>query len=106
MARKKPNGRRDKKTEEDVLFMKEVPVQPRDRLARKVYYDKDTNISNLGTKKTSGTQITAKKIVKKYRNLARKKPYGWPDKKTEEDVVLVKQTTVHLRDRLVRNVKD
>ena len=39
---------------------------------------KDTNtnnIDNINLKKTSGAQITAKKIVKKYRNLARKKTY-------------------------------
>ena len=32
----------------------------------------------IDLKKTSGTQLTAKKTVKKYRNLARKKPYGRP----------------------------
>ena len=70
---KKPNERRDKKTEEDVIFMKQVPVHPRDRLARKVYYNKDTNISNLGTKKTSGTQIAAKKNCEKIQKSGKEK---------------------------------
>ena len=32
-------------------------------------------------------KIATKKIVKKYRNLVRKKPYQRPTKKTEDDVV-------------------
>ena len=41
-------------------------------------YNNDTNVNDLNDinlKKTSGAQIGAKKLVKKYRNLARKKPY-------------------------------
>ena len=36
MARKKPYQRTDKKVEEDVVFLKQVSVNPRDRLARNV----------------------------------------------------------------------
>ena len=42
-----------------------------------VNYNNGTNVSkldNVNLNKTSGTQIAAKNIVKKYRNLARKKP--------------------------------
>ena len=42
-------------------------------------------------------QIAARKIVKKHRNLARKKP---------GDVVFLKQVPVHPRDRLARKTKD
>ena len=43
----------------------------------KVNYNNNTNVNdldNLNLKKTSGAQIGAKKIVKKYRNMARRKP--------------------------------
>ena len=43
-----------------------------------VDHNNDNNLKDLddiGLKKTSGKQIAAKEIVKKYRNLARKKPY-------------------------------
>ena len=35
---------------------------------------KNTGVDNINLKKTSGAQLAAKKIVKKYRNLATKKP--------------------------------
>ena len=49
-------------------------------------------------------QIAAKKILKKYRNLARKRPA----KKTDNgnDIVFLKQVPVHPRDRLARKTKD
>ena len=37
-----------------------------------------SQLDNVNVKKTSGTQIAVKRIVKKYRNLARKKPYQRP----------------------------
>ena len=40
-----------------------------------VNYNNDTNISDLVDLKRTATQTAAKKIVKKYRNLARKKLY-------------------------------
>ena len=43
----------------------------------KVNYNNNTNVNdldNLNLKKTSGAQIGAKKIVRKYRNMARRKP--------------------------------
>ena len=43
-----------------------------------VDYNNDTSINDvdkINLKKTSGTQMAAKKIIKKYRNLARRKPY-------------------------------
>ena len=74
MARKKRYWRRDKRVEEDVAFLKQVPVHPKDKLARKVRdqfkdlgtvdYNNDTNIGDLGTKKISRTLVAAKKIVK------------------------------------------
>ena len=57
------------------MFLKQVPVHTRDRLARDVRdqfdgletvdYNNDTNISDLGTKKKSGKQIAAKEIFRK-----------------------------------------
>ena len=74
VARKKRYWRRDKRVEEDVAFVKQVPVHPKDKLARKVRdqfkdlgtvdYNNDTNIGDLGTKKISRTLVAAKKIVK------------------------------------------
>ena len=41
-----------------------------------INYNNDTSVSDLiHLKKTNGTQLAAKKIIKKYKNLARKKPY-------------------------------
>lgn len=64
--------------------MKQVPVHPKDRLARKVrdqfddlettHYNIDTNFNDLVSKRTSAIQIAAKRTVKTYRTLARKKP--------------------------------
>ena len=80
---KKNTRQRDKQIEEDVAFVKQVPVHPKDRLARKVRdqfgdletidYNNDTNINDLVPKRTSGTQTAAKKIVNKNKNLSRKK---------------------------------
>ena len=116
VARKKRYWRRDKRVEEDVAFVKQVPVHPKDKLARKVRdqfkdlgtvdYNNDTNIGDLGTKKIPRTLVAGKKIVKKYRNLARKKPYQWPHKKVEESLLFVKQLPVHPKDRLAREVRD
>lgn len=83
---KKNTRQRHKQIEEDVAFVKQVPVYQKDRLARKVRdqfgdletidCNNDTNINDLVPKRTSGTQTAAKKIVNKYKNLSRKKkPY-------------------------------
>ena len=45
-------------------------------------------------------------MLKKYINLARKKPYQRTDKKVEENVVFLKQVSVNPWDRLARNVWD
>ena len=37
-----------------------------------------SQLDNVNVKKTLGTQIAVKRIVKKYRNLARKRPYQRP----------------------------
>ena len=37
-----------------------------------------SQLDNVNVKQTSGTQIAVKRIVKKYRNLARKPPYQRP----------------------------
>ena len=113
--KEKPHQRPDKKVEEDVVFWKQVPVHPRNILARDVRdqfdgletvdYNNDTNISDLGTKKKSGKQIAARKIVKKYINFARKKPYQKPDKKVEEHIVFLKQVALYPRDRLTRKAR-
>ena len=113
--KEKPHQRPDKKVEEDVVFWKQVPVHPRNILARDVRdqfdgletvdYNNDTNISDLGTKKKSGKQIAARKIVKKYINFARKKPYQKPDKKVEEHIVFLKQVALYPRDSLTRKAR-
>ena len=46
-----------------------------------INYNNDTNVSevdNINLKKTSGAQITGKKIDKKYRDLGRKRLYQRP----------------------------
>ena len=80
---KKNTRQRDKQIEEDVAFVKQVPVHQNDRLARKVRdqfgdletidYNNDTNINDLVPKRTSGAQAAAKRILNKYKNLSRKK---------------------------------
>ena len=50
-------------------------------------YNNDNNLKDLDDidlKKTSGKQIAAKKIVKKYKKIARKKPYQKISKKTDD----------------------
>ena len=72
-------------------------------------YNNDNNLKDLDDpdlKKIPGKQIAAKKIVKKHRNLARKKPYQRISKKTDDDNVFLKQVPVHLRDRLAKKTKD
>ena len=63
------------------------------------------DLDDIDLKKTSGKQIAAKKIVKKQRNLARKKPYRRISKKNDDDVVFLKQVPVHPRDRLAKKNK-
>ena len=85
LARKIPYQRPDEKVEEDIDFLKQVPVSLWDRLVRNVRnqfddletfdYNNDTNISDLDTKNKSGTQIPANKIIKKYKTLAIKRPH-------------------------------
>ena len=97
------------------MFWKQVPVHPRNRLSRDVRnqfdgletvdYNNDTNISDLGTKKKSGKQIAARKIVEKYINFARKKPCQKSDKKVEEDIAFLKQVALYPRDRLTRKAR-
>ena len=66
------------------MFWKQVPVHPRNRLARDVRnqfdgletgdYNNDTNISDLAKKKKeSGKQIAARKIVKKIQKFGKEK---------------------------------
>ena len=74
-----------------------------------VDYNNDTNINDLNDiapNKNTNTEIASKKIVKKYRNLAKKKPYQRPPKKTDNDVVILKQVPVHPRGRLARKTKN
>ena len=53
-----------------------------------VHYNNDTNVNDLDNinLKKSGAQIAAKKIIKKYRNMARKKPYQRPSQNTVDDL--------------------
>ena len=54
-----------------------------------INYNDNTNINGLdivNVKKTSGAQLAAKTIVKKCRNLARKKPYQRPPQNTFDDL--------------------
>ena len=72
-------------------------------------YNNDSNLKdldNIDLKKTWGKQITTKKIIKKSRNLARKKAYQRISKKTDDDVKFLKQVPVHPRDRLARKAKN
>ena len=73
-------------------------------------YNDDTNIDDLidNTFKKIMRKLRQQKIVKKHRNLARKKTYQRPAKKTDngDDVVFLKQEPIHLRDRLARKTKD
>ena len=58
-----------------------------------VDYNNDNNLKDLDNtdlKKTWGKQITTKKIVKKYRNHARKNPYQRISKKNDNDVEFLK----------------
>ena len=80
-----------------------------------VDYNFDNNlkdIDEIDLKKTSpAKKLAAKKIVKKYRNLARKKPYQkFSSKKKQrdhdDDVVFLKKILVHPRDRLARKTRD
>ena len=64
------------------------------------------DLDNIDLKKTSAKQVTAKKFVKKYKNLARKKSYQRISRKTDNDVEFLKQIPVHPRDRLARKTKD
>ena len=54
-----------------------------------ITYNNDTNVNNLDNvnlKKTSGAQIAAKKLIQKYRNLARKKTYQRASQNTFDDL--------------------
>ena len=79
-----------------------------------VDYNFDNNLKDLDEidlKKTSPVKkLAAKKIVKKYRNLARKKPnQKFSSKKKQrdynDDVVFLKKILVHPRDRLARKTR-
>ena len=63
--------------------------------AEMVDYHNNTNISDASSNKIA--QIADKKIVKKYKNLARKQP--------NNNVVFSEQLSVHRRDKLVRKTK-
>ena len=108
LARKIPYQRPDKKVEEDIDSLKQVPVSPWDRFVRNVRnqfddletfdYNNDTNISDLDTKNKSGTQIPAKKIIKNTKH--------WQEKDPTKTFVFAKQVPVHPSDRLARKTKD
>ena len=66
MARKKPYQRPSENTSDDLADLETIG------------YNNDTSISDLNdiaarSKKISGTQVAAEKIIKKYKNLAKKK---------------------------------
>ena len=48
----------------------------------------------------------AKKIIKKYRNSSRKRPYTRSNKEMQEEVVSLKQVPAHPKDWLARKTKD
>ena len=56
----------------------------------------------MDLKKTSGTQLAAKKIVKKYKNTARKKPYTIPpravDAETNNDEISGREDPINCLD--------
>ena len=65
---------------------------------------KNTGIDNINLKKTSGAQLAAEKIIKKYRNLARKKSYARPVPKTTEFDDL--ETTDYNKHASISNLND
>ena len=62
--------------------------------------NESANVNKEDLRKVSKTQQAAKRIVKKCKNLKRKKPYQRFDKKIEDDVVFLKQSPLHPRGRL------
>ena len=80
-----------------------------------VDYNFDNNLKDLDeidlNKMSPVKKLAAKKIVKKYRNLAGKKPYQkFSSKKKQLDyddgVFLKKKIPVHPRDKLARKTRD
>ena len=57
-------------------------------------------------KKTRGTQLAAKKIIKKYRNLARKKPYKRPPPRTETTEFVDLETIDYNNDTSIDDLND
>ena len=57
-------------------------------------------------KKTRGTQLAAKKIIKKYRNLARKKPYQRPPPRTETTEFDDLETIDYNNDTSINDLND
>ena len=86
-----------------------------------VDYNNDTELDELSTvgynskadvtttPKISTVQQQAKKIIKKYKNLKRKRQpivYTKNNKKSKDgDVIFIKKVTLHPRERLVRETK-
>ena len=71
-------------------------------------YNNDTNINdldNVNLKKTLEAQIAAKTIVKKYRNLARKKPYQRPPQNTFDDLA-DSETIAYNNDTSISDLND
>ena len=72
-----------------------------------VDYNNDTSVSDLvNLKKTRGTQLAAKKIIKKYRNLARKKPYQRPPPRTETTEFDDLETIDYNNDTSINDLND
>ena len=76
--------------------------------AETINYNNDTNINdldNVNLKKTLEAQIAAKTIVKKYRNLARKKPYQRPPQNTFDDLA-DSETIAYNNDTSISDLND
>ena len=92
MARKKPYQKISKKTDNDVVFLKQqVPVHPRGRLARK----------------TKGDIKFVKQVPLHPRERLKRKiklqSYSYLNKKkSKNDVTFIKQVPLHLRERIKR----
>ena len=72
-----------------------------------INYNNDTSVSDLiDLKKISGTQLSAKKIIKKYRNLARKKPYQRPPPRTETTEFDDLETIDYNNDTSINDLND
>ena len=76
LARKNLYQRPDKKIEENVVFVKQVPVHPKDKFdnLETIDYNNDTNINDPASpKKKSSTQVATEKLLKNTKTLQGKK---------------------------------